>query len=303
MKRFVSLVLVIMMLSMFALSTPVLAAGEITFTVGSREAKAGDSVQIPITVSGNPGFSSVRLNITLGTGLAWDYDPLTYTNSQSTWPFIGSSEVLAIATARPTGANLTESYVSLMFPSTMENTYDNGLLVTLKLKVNETVAPGDISITVVVSQCFDENDKDVPFNLIPGRVTIPGAQKMIQLDIAWGGMEFTYNEGIWNPETHTFVGAGWAPDAVDGNKISVANKGDVDLDVTFTYTQAEMVTAVSGRFVDGAARPVDRAVAVNAGNDADVYLVLSGMSGMSGTPDTSWNKQTVGSVTVTVDGR
>ena|GEM_PF-5855973 len=144
----------------------------LTFKVGSARARLGEHIEVPIVVTYNPGFSSVRLNITLGAGLAWDYDPLNYTNNQSTWPFIGSSEVLAIATARPTGANITDSFVSLMFPSTMENTYDNGLLVTLKLKVNETAEPGDIPIIVVVSQCFDENDKDVPCSVSPGNVTV-----------------------------------------------------------------------------------------------------------------------------------
>ncbi|MCL2153186.1 MAG: cohesin domain-containing protein [Oscillospiraceae bacterium] len=144
----------------------------LTFTVVSKKARSGEYVEVPIMVSNNPGFSSVRLNITLGSGLEWNYDPLDYTNNQSTWPFTGSSEVLAVTTARPTGSNFTSSYVSLMFPSNMENTYGNGVLVTLKLKISSTEDSVEIPITVDVNQCFDENDQDVPYKIISGSVSV-----------------------------------------------------------------------------------------------------------------------------------
>ncbi|MCL2153185.1 MAG: putative Ig domain-containing protein [Oscillospiraceae bacterium] len=196
MKRFVLLLLVITFLTFPIFSVAVQAADGLIFTVENVTTKSGDSVLLPIRVSGNPGFSSVRLNITLDSRLEWDYDPLNYTNNQSTWPFIGSSEVLPITTARPTGANFTDSYVNLMFPSNMENTYENGLLVTLKLKVSATSDSGNIPITVVVSQCFDENDIDVPFDIISGAITVIAPPVITTASLLDGTVASVYDQTL-----------------------------------------------------------------------------------------------------------
>jgi len=115
---------------------------------------------------------------------------------------------------------------------------------------------------------------------------------LISLDVTWGAMEFTYSEGVWNPETHQYDGAGWTPDEANGNRIAVTNSGNVDLGVTFTYTQVE--AAVTGSFVDSADAAVSFAFPLNTGQSKDIYLVLAGP------PDGTWNKLKIGTVTVTV---
>ena len=32
---------------------------------------------------------------------------------------------------------------------------------------------------------------------------------IVSVDITWGDMEFTYSDGTWNAETHTYEGVGW----------------------------------------------------------------------------------------------
>ena len=178
MKRFYSVFLAIAIL--FALAIPAMAAGEVTFTIGSVEANPGASIQVPITVAGNPGISAMQIDITLGAGLEWDYDPLNYTTEQSTWPFISSSDVLALTTTRPMGANLTSSTARLLFPGDGGNVTTNGTLVTLKLKVKGDAQPGkEVPINMNVYSCYNETDAAVPYNPItPGKVTVkPGKPK------------------------------------------------------------------------------------------------------------------------------
>ena len=177
MKRFFSAFLAVAMLAAFAWATPAIAAGEVTFTIGSVAAEPGDSVQVPITVSGNPGISLIQIDITLGAGLEWDYDPALYGSNQSTWPFISSSDVLPLSATRPQGANFTDSTVRLLLQGDGGNATTNGTLVTLKLKVKGDAASGDISVGMSVYSCYNETDAAVPCNPItPGTVTVTGGK-------------------------------------------------------------------------------------------------------------------------------
>lgn len=116
---------------------------------------------------------------------------------------------------------------------------------------------------------------------------------IVSVDITWGDMEFTYSDGTWNAETHTYEGVGWSPDKTDGNKITVQNSGDVEVSVSYRYTQTK--SQVSGGFTDGEA-VITAPVVLPAAEKKSAWLSLNGK------PTESMEKSVLGSVTVTVGG-
>ncbi len=140
MKRIISVNIVCAMLaSLFLLS--VHATGT-TVSVGTASCMAGESVSVPITLSGNTGFSN------LGIEIEYDNTALTLTN----------------ATAGQTGATYTPAQNITIYPynmgwdSTSNNTF-NGTLATLEFDVSAS-ASGSYPIRVSYYKGRDRNYED-----------------------------------------------------------------------------------------------------------------------------------------------
>lgn len=116
---------------------------------------------------------------------------------------------------------------------------------------------------------------------------------IVSVEISWGAMEFTYSEGTWNAETHTYDGSGWIPDETDSNAISITNKGNVEVSVSYGYTQTN--AAVTGSFTDGA-NPITAPVALPVGDKKRAWLIVKGK------PSESLDRAVLGMVTVTIGG-
>ena len=83
----------------------------------------------------------------------------------------------------------------------------------------------------------------------------PGGEipQVTSVEITWGNLSYTYDEGTWNASTHTYEGGGWTA-ADNGNSVTVQNTGT--LDVTASYTYNPVVTGITGSFTDGEGNPV-----------------------------------------------
>jgi len=143
---------------------------KVTIAVSNIETTPDRSILLPVLIENNPGISSVSIRITIGEGLAWDYDPLAYGNDPLTWPFIAGN-VLPVA-GRPQNANLTAKsiilhFTDIMFPGDVNN---DGVLVTLRLKSSDVL--GDIPVSIVVDVIVNERGENVPFKPVDGIVTI-----------------------------------------------------------------------------------------------------------------------------------
>lgn len=166
MKKVISIsVICAMLVSVLAFSTH--AAG-MTVSVGNAACAAGESVSIPITLSGNTGFAN------LGIEIEYDSTALTLTN----------------ATTGQTGATYTPAQSITINPynmgwdSTSNNTF-NGTLATLEFDVSDT-ASGSYPIKVSYYKGRDggyEDGSDVnydenfaPLNLTyeNGSITVSG---------------------------------------------------------------------------------------------------------------------------------
>ncbi len=109
--------------------------------------------------------------------------------------------------------------------------------------------------------------------------------------ITWGEMDFAYNDGAWNPDTHKF-GASWA---VTGNTVTVTNHSNVAVDAKLTYTAEKNYADITGTFSKDVLN-LDSAVGTDVNNAPSdiVTLDLSGVLSSSTPAGTA-----IGTVTVT----
>ena len=68
---------------------------------------------------------------------------------------------------------------------------------------------------------------------------------IVSVDITWTSMEFTYTDGVWNPETHDYNYGGWS---VTGGTVTVKNTGNVTVTASFDYVSESNVTGIVGGF-------------------------------------------------------
>ena len=147
--KLISVVLVCVMLT--TLFLPVANAAAPTLTVGSASAKPGETVSVPVTVSGNPGINSFSL--------AFDYDAsqLNLTNVEA---------------AQELGGQFTYAKKAVWLNS--EDSDYNGTILTLTFAVLPDAKAGTVTVTAVYGEgeIINRNEDDVAFKVVPGSITI-----------------------------------------------------------------------------------------------------------------------------------
>lgn len=116
----------------------------------------------------------------------------------------------------------------------------------------------------------------------------------ISVDITWSALDFTYSDGTWNPENHAYENGGWKTNTPDSNQITVENKGEAKVTVTFSYTKTN--SAVSGSFADEAGNAITSPMTLPAKNKKNAMLTLTGK------PDQNLENAEIGTVTITLGG-
>lgn len=116
----------------------------------------------------------------------------------------------------------------------------------------------------------------------------------ISVTLNWGDMEFEYDIGTWEPNTHTYVGGGWSAAKTDGGKLSVSNESNVSLQVQFSFAADSALSScgLTGSF-GGVSTGVNHRMAPNASISTSLNLD-------SKAPDSIKNagKKNLGSITV-----
>ena len=116
----------------------------------------------------------------------------------------------------------------------------------------------------------------------------------ISVTLSWGDMEFEYDIGTWEPNTHTYVGGGWSAAKTDGGKLSVSNESNVSLQVQFSFAADSALSScgLTGSF-GGVSAGVNHRMAPNASISTSLNLD-------SKAPDSIKNagKKNLGSITV-----
>ena len=140
----------------------------------------------------------------------------------------------------------------------------------------------------------------------PGSVDVQGEyvpkpiQDVIQLDITWDPMNFTYNAGgsTWNPATHTYDDKtnGWTWDNATPDKsapaITVTNHSNTGIAANFAFTPDSAVNGLTGRFSQPQ-MSLDSAVDTNAENPPKGESTFTLSGGIDQSAD-------LGNITVTI---
>ena len=124
------------------------------------------------------------------------------------------------------------------------------------------------ALLVSVSASADNSDSEV----------------QVSIDITWDSLEFTYTDGQWDPETHSYKGGCWSD---SGGNFTLTNTGHVGVMADFSDKQAEGMDEIKGYFSSS-----ELIVPISESRNSKLTL--------SGKPTAHFESMTVGTVTVNV---
>lgn len=163
-------------------------------------------------------------------------------------------------------------------------------LMEIQLKVKDDIkVDKEISMPVTM-KIQTQNDRVTQNDSI--NINCRAVDSIVSADVEWGSMEFTYEQGNWNPEKHEYENTGWKPENND-NYISITNHSEMDIKVTYQYTAKDGYDIIQGSFVDETGADTSEKVLRNEDNHR-VNLLLEGV------PDCIIENQTIGTVSVTI---
>ncbi|MEI3148300.1 MAG: hypothetical protein V8T10_10450 [Merdibacter sp.] len=116
-------------------------------------------------------------------------------------------------------------------------------------------------------------------------------QETTSVDISWGALNYTYNEGTWNPDTHRYEGEGWNDHG--SGFVTVRNNGDSSIRSEFIYES--LFSEITGSFKNGA-DAVDAPIMIDPDTESKIYLELHGK------PGRPLQHEQIGTVTVRIGG-
>lgn len=122
-----------------------------TISVGTATAMPGDTITIPVSISGNPGINTFSL------GFEYDKGKLT---------------VLDVTPSPQLGGQFAYKKKAVWLNSTDSNY--NGVILYLKIRVSESAAYGESTISVTYSpgDISNYNENDVNFAVSSGQIII-----------------------------------------------------------------------------------------------------------------------------------
>ena len=187
------------------------ATGKLTVTVGTVTGKAGQSVSVPITVSGN-------------SGIVQFYSNLSYDNTKLTLESITNGTVF---TEPAHGNDLTRVPFTLnwdMSTAPKANT-TNGIIVTLNFRIKTNIVVGDIAIMVTPTFVSDFDLNSVAFETVAGKVSVisAGDEGNASSTNAADNSTVPTTSGRSDEETKT--------NSIDDNSKPTDSKGTIDVPI------------------------------------------------------------------------
>ncbi len=161
MKQLVCIFLCSLLMLLPLCSVTVSAEQVLTVSLPQVQEKAGEAVELPITITNNPGIISVKVELSYNTSL------LTLENAKG-GVFQGVSF----------GPLTNSSFTVNWMDSLHGNNTTNGILAVLTFRVNKTAKAGEIPVTLSANpvEIFDNDFNPQPFRLINGAVKVQGEE-------------------------------------------------------------------------------------------------------------------------------
>ena len=200
------------------------AAAALDFEIGraTAEAKAGETVKVPVTAKTNPGYGSGVINVN------WDSDALTLTNvefSAERAPDNGSAEIVSDGSYC---LSFGDDYAT-------ENFIGTGTFFTLTFEVAASAGAGDYMIFLDQADVIDKDIKRIDVTQTAGVVTLTGdAVNPAALTMEIGSAEAALGEdtevsvpvkAVQNPGYIVgFADLTWDPEVLTLSKIVYADK-------------------------------------------------------------------------------
>lgn len=168
MKKFISLLMVTVLLcsfysvAAFGAKVDSVKAGDPAFKMGDVTCEAGKTVDLPVTLSNNPGLCTAKLTISYNKSLL---------------ELVSATNGTVLTEGFTAGGNIAANPYSVVWNSGTKVSSANGTLVTFKFKVKDGVAGGT---KATVSLTYDRNNTldgnldpfTVPFQTKDGTITV-----------------------------------------------------------------------------------------------------------------------------------
>lgn len=169
----VFLSLSVLMTMVFSITAFAAAKGKIT--IGSAQAKSGQSVNITISMTTNPGMATVDFEVTFDSSVL----TLEKVNDEK---FIPLGEGVEIAHSDQL---VSPYHLSWLNDLAKEDITKTGKMVTLTFKVADDAKPGtyDIKVDPKTVEIYDCNIKDVDFEFENGAVTVSSDTSYVVGDV------------------------------------------------------------------------------------------------------------------------
>lgn len=227
-----------------ALAVGSFAANTPEVTVSSGSVKAGETVDLTVTMSGNPGMAAFMLYIY--------YDTATFTVDPSRDILAGGDFTGGILlgndleTARknsdgPVGDSSKDGVLALWCNSTGTNTTQNGSMLKIRLQAKDTAANGSytISLGYDADNTINEDGSKVALQVSGGTVTVTAGAADKPEDTA-GSVDSTGGGGVVD---FSDIAGNWAEDyIVEANAQGLVYGYNGVYRPNDTMTRAEFVT-------------------------------------------------------------
>lgn len=290
-NRILSLLLVLC-LTLFTLPMSVAAAETFTYNISTTTATPSIGSEFDVVIS-LTNYANLASKI---RGLQIDVTNIDTSKleviSHST--LIEDTTAASNKTSYQTAKNLVR-YVYLHLSGSLDKSVADIMKFRLRVK-DDLIESGSIILPIAIK--IGTMDKQ---NItLKDSLTInykKNSSDVISVDVTWGSMEFTYDDGTWDNENHKWVNGGWKPSTMDCNLITVKNYGSADVKIELSYFPKEKYNNLSGSFVDSTNNKVDSLIALNADDGEQKYWF-----NISGTTKTRWSDAyaTIGTITLTI---
>lgn len=185
-------------------------------------------------------------------------------------------------------------YVYLKLSGTMDKNATD--IMKLRLKVKDALTEdGTITLPITLkigtkSDNITINDSlTINYTLLPANV--------VNVDVSWASMEFIYDDGEWDTESHKWINNGWKPSTDNSNLISVKNTGNTDVKMQLSYSIIDSNNNLSGKFTDAEGNEIKSAIQLSANCAEHKYWF-----NLYGTTAQRWDDEflTLGKITLTL---
>ena len=245
-------------LALCCFAVPVQAAGAVTLSCETVTASAGETASIDISIENNNNATCIYFAV--------EYDASKLTLE-------GCSDAGAVAS----GATINTDIAGIVYYvwDALNPVSGDGVLMTLNFTVKES-AEDMADVSIVMDGMDAPIVADINFNVfdvaaVDGGVEI--ASVIYSVDVEWGAMYFTYSDGTWDPDSHSYVDVGWTCDHTNGNRIMVTNNSSVPIKTQLSFSGTDH--AITATFYDDANHATTGTL-LDIGATMPYYLTLSG---------------------------